>query len=75
MSPKPRLHYAYIVAALAFGLLIAAAGVRSSPTMLIQPLQREFHWTTATISAAIALNLLLFGLISRRTASAVCGHR
>jgi sugar phosphate permease len=63
MTPKPRLHYAYIVAALAFVLLIAAAGVRSSPTMLIQPLQREFHWTTATISAAIAVNLLLFGLI------------
>lgn len=59
----PRFHYAYIVAALAFVLLIAAAGVRSSPTMLIQPLQTEFHWSTATISAAIAINLLLFGLI------------
>src|SRR5471032_3198531 len=63
MRTRTRLHYAYIVAALAFVLLIAAAGVRSSPTMLIQPLQSEFHWTTATISAAIALNLLLFGLI------------
>ena len=63
MTGRPRLHYAYVVAALAFVLLIAAAGVRSSPTMLIQPLQSEFHWTTATISAAIALNLLLFGLI------------
>ena len=63
MPATPRLHYAYIVAALAFVLLIAAAGVRSSPTMLIQPLQSEFHWTTATISAAIAVNLLLFGLI------------
>jgi MFS family permease len=63
MSARPRLHYAYIVAALAFLLLIAAAGVRSSPTMLIEPLQREFHWSTATISAAIALNLLLFGFI------------
>jgi MFS family permease len=60
---RPRLHYAYVVAALAFVLLIAAAGVRSSPTMLIEPLQSEFHWTTATISAAIALNLALFGLI------------
>jgi MFS family permease len=63
MTGRPRLHYAYVVAALAFLLLIAAAGVRSSPTMLIEPLQREFHWSTATISAAIALNLLLFGLI------------
>jgi MFS family permease len=59
----PRFPYAYLMAALAFVVLIAAAGVRSSPTMLIQPLQAEFHWTTATISAAIALNLLLFGLI------------
>ncbi len=58
-----RVHYAYITAGLAFLLLIAAAGVRSSPTMLIQPLQTEFHWTTATISAAIAVNILLFGLI------------
>lgn len=63
MRGTPKLHYAYIMAALAFVLLISAAGVRSSPTMLILPLQKEFHWSTATISAAIALNLLLFGLI------------
>jgi MFS family permease len=63
MAGPSRFHYAYVVAALTFVLLIAAAGVRSSPTMLIQPLQTEFHWTTATISAAIALNLALFGFI------------
>jgi MFS family permease len=63
VAPAPRFHYAYIIVALTFVLLIAAAGVRSSPTMLIQPLQAEFHWTTATISAAIALNLALFGFI------------
>jgi len=63
MRGRRRPHYAYVVAALAFVLLIAAAGVRSSPTMLIEPLQSEFHWSTATISAAIALNLALFGLI------------
>jgi MFS family permease len=62
-APAPRLHYAYVVAALTFVLLIAAAGVRSSPTMLIQPLETEFHWTAATISAAIALNLALFGFV------------
>jgi sugar phosphate permease len=62
-APRPRIPYAYLMAALAFVVLIAAAGVRSSPTMLIQPLQAEFHWTTATISAAIAVNIMLFGLI------------
>jgi predicted MFS family arabinose efflux permease len=60
---RPRLHYGYVVASFAFVLLIAAAGVRSSPTMLIQPLEREFHWSTATISAAIAINIGLFGLL------------
>lgn len=60
---RPRLHYAYVVAALAFVLLIAAAGIRSSPTMLIEPLEHEFHWSVATISAALALNLVLFGFV------------
>ena len=60
---QPRLHYAYVVAALAFVLLIAAAGIRSSPTMLIEPLEHEFHWSVATISAALALNLVLFGFV------------
>jgi len=60
---KPRLHYAYVVAGVAFVLLIAAAGVRSSPTMLIQPLEKEFGWSPATISVAIAVNIALFGLI------------
>jgi P pilus assembly chaperone PapD len=41
-APQPRLHYAYVVAGVAFVLLIAAAGVRSSPTKLIQPLEKEF---------------------------------
>ena len=62
-AARPRLHYAYVVAGVAFVLLIAAAGVRSSPTMLIQPLEHEFGWSPATISAAIAINLGLFGLI------------
>jgi MFS family permease len=60
---KPRLHYAWIAAALAFLFMIASAGVRSAPTMMIQPLETEFHWTAATISAAIAVNIALFGLM------------
>lgn len=63
MSRFSKVHYAYVIAALTFALMITAAGIRSSQTMLIQPLESEFHWTTATISAAIAVNILLFGLI------------
>jgi MFS family permease len=59
---KPRIHPAFIAAGVAFLLLLAAAGVRSTPTMLILPLEREFHWSAATISLAIAINIVLFGL-------------
>lgn len=60
---KPRFHVAYVAAAVAFILMIAAAGVRSAPTMFIGPLEREFGWTPATISAAIAVNIGLYGLM------------
>jgi MFS family permease len=58
-----RLHPAWIAAAIAFALALSAAGVRSAPTMLIRPLENEFHWTTATISLAIGINIALFGLM------------
>jgi sugar phosphate permease len=60
---KRRLHPAYGAAAIAFVLMIAAAGVRSAPTMFITPLEREFGWSPATISAAIGINIALFGLM------------
>ncbi len=58
-----RLHYAWIVAGLTFLVLLATAGVRSAPGVLIVPLEREFGWSRATISFAISVNLILYGLI------------
>lgn len=58
-----RAHYAYVAAATAFVLMIASAGVRSAPTMFITPLEHEFGWSPATISAAIGVNIVLFGLM------------
>lgn len=62
MKPR-RIHYAWIAAGLAFVFMIASAGVRSAPTMMIQPLEKEFGWSAATISAAIGVNIALFGLM------------
>ena len=58
-----RLHYAWIVAAVTFAALIVGAAVRSVPGILIVPLEHEFGWTRATISFAVSINLLLYGLI------------
>ena len=57
-----RLHPAWIVAAVAFVALVGAAGFRATPSVLLHPLHAEFRWPLATISAAVSVNLLLFGL-------------
>ena len=58
-----RLHPAWIVAACTFAVLLVAAGVRSTPGVLIVPLETEFGWQRSTISFAVAVNILLYGLI------------
>ncbi|MGX7825060.1 MFS transporter [Actinokineospora sp. 24-640] len=64
VAPARRPHWAWFVAATAFVALVGAAGFRAAPSVLIDPLHQEFGWSTATISAAVSLNLLLFGLVS-----------
>ena len=58
-----RLHPAWTVAACTFLVLLVAAGIRSTPAILIVPLEREFGWSRATIGFAVAVNILLYGLI------------
>ncbi|MQA27212.1 MAG: MFS transporter [Micromonosporaceae bacterium] len=57
-------HWAWVVAAVAFVILLGAAAFRSVPSVLIDPLHREFGWSRATIGSAVSINLVLFGLIS-----------
>jgi len=61
VRPKRR-HYAWIVAGVTFLTLLATAGVGSTRAVLIVPLEQEFGWSRASISIAISINLLLFGL-------------
>ena len=59
-----RLHWAWVVAAVAFVTLVGAAAFRSVPGVLIEPLHDEFGWSHGLIGSAVSLNLMLFGLIS-----------
>jgi sugar phosphate permease len=62
-TPKPtRFHYAWIVAAATFLVLLVAAGVRTAPQVLIKPLEQEFGWNRSEISFAVAISILWFGL-------------
>jgi sugar phosphate permease len=58
----PRIYYGWVVVAVGFVTLLVASGVRSTPAVLLIPLNREFGWNAATVSVAMSLNLLLFGL-------------
>ena len=57
-----RIHPAWWVAAVAFVALVGAAGFRAAPGVLMVPLQEEFGWSRGTLSLAVGVNLVLFGL-------------
>jgi sugar phosphate permease len=61
-APK-RLHYAWVVALVSFFVLIAVAGVRSTAGVIIVPLEADTGWTVGTISVAVAINVMLYGLM------------
>jgi sugar phosphate permease len=63
-SRPPRLHYAWAIAGVTFFTLLIGAGIRSSPGVLVVPLENEFHWSRATISFAVGVNICLYGLIA-----------
>ena len=64
MPAAPRSsHYAWVVFAAAFVTLLGAAGFRSTPGILIDPLREEFGWDRATVGTAVSINVLLFGFI------------
>jgi MFS family permease len=45
-----------------FLALVGAAAFRAVPGVLIDPLRAEFGWSVTTISAAVAVNMALYGL-------------
>lgn len=66
-----RVPYAWIVAVLTFMILLVSAGLRSTPGVLIVPLEEAFGWSRATISAAVSINIVLYGLMGPFAAAAM----
>jgi MFS family permease len=59
-----RIHPAWTAFVVTFLTLMATAGFRSAPSVLIIPLEEAFGWSRSQISLAIAINVLLYGLIA-----------
>src|SRR5256884_4101021 len=60
--PVMRFHYAWVVVIVTFLALLAAQAVRAAPGVIITSLESEFGWSRTTISLAISLSILTFGL-------------
>jgi MFS family permease len=59
---KLPVHPAWVVAGITFITLMATAGFRSAPSVLIVPLEEAFGWGRDGISLAVSINVLLYGL-------------
>ncbi|HKX11351.1 MAG TPA: MFS transporter [Stellaceae bacterium] len=60
---RSNIHYGWVVAAVSFLTMLATSGAVGLPGALILPLAKEFNWDVAGISSALAVRLVLFGLM------------
>ena len=61
--PK-KIHPGWIAATVTFFTLMATAGFRSAPSVLIIPLEEAFGWSRSQVAFAVSINVLLFGLVA-----------
>lgn len=59
---RRHLHWAWVVAVVSFVALLGAAGFRSVPGVMMNPLHHEFGWSHGTVGLAMSVNMTLFGL-------------
>jgi MFS family permease len=64
-------HYAIAVVCIIFVALLAAAGLRSTPSVLMVPWGQAFGWSRSTVSLAAAIGIFLFGLTGPFAAAAM----
>ncbi len=58
------VYYGWVVVAVIFLTSLTTAGAVGVPGALILPLTKEFGWSTAEISSALAVRLVLYGLMA-----------
>lgn len=56
-----QIHYGWAVLAATFLTMLVVAGAVGAPGVFIIPLQKEYGWSAADISGALAIRFLLFG--------------
>ena len=57
------IHYGWVVAAVTFLTMLMMSAALGLPGAMMQPLGKEFGWSTEQVSSALALRFALFGLM------------
>jgi MFS family permease len=57
------IHFSWVVMVIVFLTMLTSSAALGLPGAFLQPLSREFGWSTEQISSALALRFMLFGLI------------
>jgi len=72
-APIPRLgqRYAFVVVGIIFLCLLFSAGLRATPSVLLDPLEQSFGWSRATISLAAAIGIFFYGMVGPFAAAAM----
>lgn len=60
---RRNIHYGWVIIAATFLTSLTMAGAVGAPGVLMVPLQQEFGWTASEISGALAIRLILYGLM------------
>src|SRR5947209_3336247 len=58
------VHYGWVIVAVTLSVSVTTAGAIGVPGALILPLTKEYGWDIAQISTALAIRLVLFGLMA-----------
>ncbi len=61
---RRNIHYGWVMVGVTFLAALISAGTVGAPGVFIVPLQQEFGWSTAEISSALSVRLILFGLMA-----------
>lgn len=57
------IHYGWLVAAVTFFAMLTTSAALGLPGAMLQPLSREFGWSTDQLSSVFAVRFALFGLL------------
>ncbi|WP_233567058.1 MFS transporter [Cohnella endophytica] len=63
LKKSSKTYYGWIVLAITFVTLLVSAGIRSMPSILMLPLEKEFGWSRGGISGVVSVGIFLYGLV------------